>query len=93
MRKISTITITAALFAASAMAAPAAAQSQYYGSYLNQPRSYAPPAYVPPPAYSPPAYTRPGVYVTPGYGNRAYYDYRHYGDPTTQDSLLTCSYC
>ena len=89
MRKILTITVTAAIFSATAMAAPAAAQTQYYGSYLNQPRSYGP-SYAPPP---PPAYTRPNVYVEPGYGNRAYYDYRHFGDPTTQDSLLTCSYC
>jgi hypothetical protein len=82
MRKIVTIATTAAAFGAFAMAVPAAAQTQYYGSYLNQPRSYAPPAYA-----------RPNVYVAPGYGNRAYTDYRHYGDPTTRDSLLTCSYC
>ena len=90
MRKILMITAIAAIFSAIAMAAPAAAQTQYYGSYLNQPRSYGPPSYAPPP---PPAYTRPGVYVRPGYGSGAYYDYRHFGDPTTQDSLLTCSYC
>jgi hypothetical protein len=90
MRKIFMTTVTAAIFGAIAMAAPAAAQTQYYGSYLNQPRNYGPPSYVPPP---PPAYTRPNVYVAPGYGNRAYYDYRHFGDPTTQDSLMTCSYC
>jgi hypothetical protein len=47
----------------------------------------------PQPACAPSAYARPHVYVAPGYGNRAYTDYRHYGEPTTQDSLLTCSYC
>jgi hypothetical protein len=36
------------------------------------------------------------VVVTPpsyGYGSGAYYDYRHFGDPTTRDSLATCAYC
>lgn len=89
MRKIVTIATTATAFFA--MAAAAAAQNQYYGGYLNQPRSYRSPSYAPPPAYAAPA--RPGIYVSPGYGSNAYFDYRHYGDPTTQDSLLTCSYC
>jgi hypothetical protein len=99
MRKIVTLATIAAAFIA--MAAPAAAQTAYYGSYLNQPRSYGTPSYAPPPpppAYipppPPPVSARPGITVTrPGYGSGAYYDYRHFGDPTTRDSLLTCSYC
>ena len=93
MRKIVTIATAAAALGAIAMAAPNAAQAQYYGGYLNQPRGYGTPSYAPPP---PPAYTRPRVTVTPpsyGYGSGAYYDYRKFGDPTTQDSLMTCSYC
>jgi hypothetical protein len=94
MRRIVTIAATAVSLAAAATTA----QAQYYGSYLNQPRSYAPPAYVPPPPVytAPPAYTRPRVVVTPpsyGYGSGGYYDYRQYGDPTTRDSLATCAYC
>jgi hypothetical protein len=96
MRKIVTIA-TAAALGAIAIAAPNAAQAQYYGSYLNQPRGYGTPSYAPPPpppaAYAP---SRPRVVVTPpsyGYGSGAYYDYRKFGDPTTQDSLMTCAYC
>lgn len=94
MRKIVTIAVTAAAFGA-AIAAPNAAQAQYYGGYLNQPRAYAPPSYAPPPP-PPPVYSRPRVVVTPpsyGYGSGTYYDYRHFGDPTTRDSLATCAYC
>jgi hypothetical protein len=95
MRKIATIATAAAALGALAMAAPNAAQAQYYGGYLNQPRGYGTPSYAPPP---PPAYipSRPRVVVTPpsyGYGSGAYYDYRKFGDPTTQDSLMTCAYC
>ena len=98
MRKKVTILAASAMLGAVFMAAPNDARAQYYGSYINQPRSYATPSYAPPPppAYAPPAYARPRVVVTPpsyGYGSGAYYDYRHFGDPTTQDSLLTCSYC
>jgi hypothetical protein len=90
MRRIVLVATTVAAFIA--MAASAVAQTAYYGSYLNQPRAYAPP---PPPTYTPPpAPARPGITVTPpGYGSGAWYDYRHFGDPTTRDSLLTCSYC
>lgn len=88
MRKIVTIAATAAALGAIATAA----QAQYYGGYVNQPRSYAP-AYVPPPAYAPPVYSRPRVYVTPGYRGNAYTDYRHFGDPSTRDALDTCAYC
>lgn len=95
MRKIVTLA-TAAALGAVAMAAPNAAQAQYYGGYLNQPRGYGTPSYAPPPP--PPAYvpSRPRVVVTPpsyGYGSGAYYDYRKFGDPSTQDSLMTCAYC
>lgn len=88
MHRIVTFAVTAAALGAVAMAAPDTAQAQYYGGYMNQPRAYAPPA-------APPVY-RPRVVVTPpsyGYGSNAYTDYRHFGDPTTQDSLLTCAYC
>jgi|GEM_PF-3457350 len=94
MRKIVTIALTAAAFGA-AMAMPQVAQAQYYGGYLNQPRGYGTPNYAPPPP-PPPVYSRPRVVVTPpsyGYGSGAYYDYRKFGDPTTQDSLTTCAYC
>lgn len=93
MRKFVTI---ASIAVSLAVEAATAAQAQYYGSYLNQPRSYAPPAYAPPPVYAAPVYTRPRVVVTPpsyGYGSGAYYDYRYFGDPTTRDSLATCAYC
>jgi hypothetical protein len=97
MRRIVTIAAMAAGLSALAALAAAPAQAQYYGGYLNQPRSYGPPSYVPPPPIAnPPSYVRPRVTVTPpryGYGSGAYWDYRHYGDPTTQDSLLTCAYC
>ncbi|MGE3987130.1 hypothetical protein [Pseudorhodoplanes sp.] len=97
MRKIVAIAAAGMTLGLIATATLDAAQAQYYGGYLNQPRSYAPPSYVPPPpAYAPPAYSRPRVVVTPpsyGYGSGAYFDYRHFGDPTTQDSLLTCAYC
>jgi hypothetical protein len=95
MRKIVTIAITAAAFGAIAMAAPNVAQAQYYGGYLNQPRGYGTPSYAPPPPPAP-VYSRPRVVVTPpsyGYGSAAYTDYRKFGDPTTQDSLMTCAYC
>lgn len=92
MRK--TITIAATAMTLGAIVTPAAAQTPYYGSYINQPRGYAPPAYVPPPpVYAPPAYARPRVYVMPRYESNAYTDYRHFGDPTTRDSLATCAYC
>lgn len=94
MRQIVTIA-TAAALGAIAMTAPNAAQAQYYGGYLNQPRGYGTPYYAPPPP-PPPVYSRPRVVVTPpsyGYGSGAYYDYRHFGDPTTRDSLATCAYC
>jgi len=98
MIRIISVTAAVAALGLTAIAAPTAAQAQYYGSYLNQPRSYGTPYYVPPPppAYTAPAYTRPRVVVTPptyGYGSGAYFDYRHYGDPTTRDSLATCAYC
>jgi hypothetical protein len=95
MRKIVVIASAAAVSGAIALAGPTAAQAQYYGGYINQPRGYATPSYAPPPP-PPPVYSRPRVVVTPpsyGYGSGAYYDYRKFGDPTTQDSLLTCSYC
>jgi hypothetical protein len=96
MRQGLAIAAAAAVFGIIAAATPSSAQTPYYGSYLNQPRSYAPPAYAPPPVPPPPVYTRPRVVVTPpsyGYGSGAYYDYRHFGDPTTRDSLNTCAYC
>ena len=96
MHKIVTFAVTAAALGAIAMAAPGTAQAQYYGGYMNQPRAYAPPAYTPPPVFAAPPVYRPRVVVTPpsyGYGSNAYTDYRHFGDPTTQDSLLTCAYC
>ena len=96
MRTIVTIAVTAAALGA-AIASPATAQAQYYGSYINQPRTYGTPSYAPPPppVYTAPAYPRPRVTVTPpyGYGSGAYYDYRRFGDPTTRDSLDTCAYC
>jgi opacity protein-like surface antigen len=94
MRKFAMIAASAAALGA-AIAAPTVAQAQYYGSYVNQPRGYAPPpVYAPPP----PAYYRPRVVVTPGYvtpryESNAYTDYRHFGDPTTRDALATCAYC
>lgn len=91
------VTMAAAAFAlgVAASAVPTGAQAQYYyGGYVNQPRAYAPPAYVPPPVYAAPPVYRPRVVVTPDYyrGN-AYTDYRHFGDPTTRDALATCAYC
>jgi len=94
MRKLVTILAGAAALGATAVAAPTAAQAQYYGGYITQQPYFAPRAYAPP-AYAPPAYARPRVYVTPsyGYGSGAYDDYRKFGDPTTRDSLATCAYC
>lgn len=95
MRKVVTILAGAATLAALAIAAPTAAQAQYYGGYITQQPYFAPRAYAPP-AYTPPVYSRPHVTVTPpsyGYGSGAYYDYRRFGDPTTRDSLATCAYC
>jgi hypothetical protein len=90
MRSLLTITVTLV-----AITAAAPVQAQYYGSYINQPRGYAPPVYAPPPVYAAPPVYRPRVVVTPGYYNNgaAYTDYRHFGDPTTRDSLATCAYC
>jgi hypothetical protein len=97
-RPMTRIVTIAALAAALGAVAAVPAQAQYYGGYLNQPpRNYGPPSYVPPPPIAnPPSYVRPRVTVTPpsyGYGSGAYWDYRHYGDPTTRDSLATCAYC
>lgn len=96
MRRLLTIAAAATLGAIAA-ATPARAQTSYYGSYINQPRGYAPPSYVPPPpTYAAPTYARPRVTVTPpsyGRGSGAYWDYRHFGDPSTRDSLDTCAYC
>jgi hypothetical protein len=95
MRKVVVIPAAAAALIAVAVTVPTGAQAQYYGSYINQPRYYAPPAYAPPPVYVAPPVYRPRVVVTPGYYNNgaAYTDYRHFGDPTTRDSLATCAYC
>jgi hypothetical protein len=72
-------------------AAPYAQQVQNYGNYgyrtLQQP-------YAQPQPYTPPTFNLPPpTYVAPRYNSNAYWDYRHYGDPTTRDSLNTCSYC
>ncbi len=97
MRKLVTIAAAAVTLGSVAAAVPTAAQAQYYGSYINQPRGYGQPYYAPPPpAYTAPTYSRPRVVVTPpsyGYGSGAFTDYRHFGDPTTRDSLATCAYC
>ena len=96
MHKIVTFAVGAAALGAIAIAAPGSAQAQYYGSYMNQPRAYAPPAYAPPPVYAAPPVYRPRVVVTPpsyGYGSNAYTDYRHFGDPSSRDALDTCAYC
>ncbi len=92
MRTLLMVTTAALMLGVAASAIPTSAQAQYYGSYMNQPRAYAPPAYVPPPAYAPPVY-RPRVTVTPNYRGNAYTDYRHFGDPSTRDALDTCAYC
>ena len=77
--------------------APTGAQAQYnpggYSGTLSNPTR----VYVTPGGYAasppPPAPARPFFYNPPGYRSGAYYDYRHFGDPTTQDSLMTCAYC
>ena len=77
MRKTVTIAAIAAALGTIAMAASTAAQAQYYGSYLNQPRGYGTPSYAPPPPPPADIPPRPRVVVTPpsyGYGSGAYAD-------------------
>lgn len=95
MHKVVLIAAAAVSLGVATSAVPTAAQAQYYGGYINQPRAYAPPAYTPPPVFAAPVY-RPRVVVTPpsyGYGSNAYTDYRHFGDPSSRDALATCAYC
>jgi hypothetical protein len=92
MHKVVLIAAAAVSLGVATSAVPTAAQAQYYGGYINQPRAYAPPAYTPPPVFAAPVY-RPRVTVMPDYRGNAYTDYRHFGDPSTRDALDTCAYC